>query len=189
MRGKRYKDVAIKYANDVVNGIEIAGIDRINACQRFLNDLKRDDLEIRERQADAAISLIEGIFVHKQGENLQGEPLMGKPFLLQPWQIFIIYNLLGFWYKGTEERRFKEGLIYVPRKNGKTSMVAGLSFATAFIQRKSGSKIYVVAAALKQALETFNFIIFTLQYQKIIDQFEVKNSYVEHSLKYTLIIV
>lgn len=185
MRGKRYKDVAIKYANDVVNGIEIAGIDRINACQRFLNDLNRDDLEIRERQADAAISLIEGIFVHKQGENLQGEPLMGKPFLLQPWQIFIIYNLLGFWYKGTEERRFKEGLIFVPRKNGKTSMVAGLSFATAFIQRKSGSKIYVVAAALKQALETFNFIIFTLQYQKIIDQFEVKNSYVEHSLKYT----
>lgn len=185
MRGKHYKDVAIKYAKDVVNGIVIAGQDRINACQRFLNDLKRNDLEIRETQPDAAISLIEGIFVHQQGESLEGEPLMGKPFLLQPWQIFIIYNLLGFWYVGTEERRFKEGLIYVPRKNGKTSMVAGLSFATAFIQRKSGSKIYVVAAALKQALETFNFILFTLQYKKIIDQFDVKNSYVEHSIKYT----
>ena len=71
MRGKHYKDVAIKYANDVVNGEIIAGQDRINACQRFLNDLKRDDLEIRETQPDAAISLIEGIFVHKQGESLQ----------------------------------------------------------------------------------------------------------------------
>ena len=185
MRGKHYKDVAIKYAKDVVNGDIIAGQDRINACQRFLNDLERDDLELRDLQPNAAISLIEGIFVHKQGESLEGEPLMGKPFLLQPWQVFIIYNLLGFWYVGTEERRFKEGLIYVPRKNGKTSMVAGLSFATAFIQRKSGSKIYVVAAALKQALETFNFILFSLQYKKIIDQFEVKNSYVEHSIKYT----
>lgn len=185
MRGKHYKDVAIKYAKDVVNGDIIAGQDRINACQRFLNDLERDDLELRDLQPNAAISLIEGIFVHKQGESLEGEPLMGKPFLLQPWQVFIIYNLLGFWYTGTEERRFKEGLIYVPRKNGKTSMVAGLSFATAFIQRKSGSKIYVVAAALKQALETFNFILFSLQYKKVIDQFEVKNSYVEHSIKYT----
>ncbi len=185
MRGKRYKDVAIKYANDVVNGDIVAGQDRKNACQRFLNDLERKDLELRDLQPNTAISLIESIFVHKQGESIEGESLMGKPFKLEPWQIFIIYNLLGFWYTGTEERRFKESLIYVPRKNGKTSLIACLAFATAFIQRKSGSKIYVVAAALKQALETFNFILFSLQYQKIIDQFEVKNSYVEHSIKFT----
>ena len=185
MRGKRYKDVAIKYANDVVNGDIVAGQDRINACQRFLNDLERKDLELRDLQPNTAISLIESIFVHKQGEAMNGESLMGKQFKLEPWQIFIIYNLLGFWYTGTEERRYKEALIFVPRKNGKTSLIACLAFATAFIQRKSGSKIYVVAAALKQALETFNFILFSLQYQKIIDQFEVKNSYVEHSIKFT----
>ena len=57
MRGKHYKDVAIKYAKDVVNGDIIAGQDRINACQRFLNDLERDDLELRDLQPNAAISL------------------------------------------------------------------------------------------------------------------------------------
>ena len=186
MRGKQYKDVAIKYAKDVVNGDIIAGQDRINACQRFLDDLKREDLEIRDLQPNAAISLMEGFFVHKQGESMEGEPLMGKPFTLQPWQIFVIYNLLGFWYTGTEERRFKEALIFVPRKNGKTSLIAALSFAVAFIQRKSGSKIYVVAAALKQALETFYFILFSLQYKKVINEFDVKNSYVEHSIKFTM---
>ena len=185
MRGKKYRDVAIKYAKDVVNGDIIAGQDRINACQRFLDDLKRDDLELRDTQPDAAITIIEGMFVHRQGESMDGLPLLGTPFLLQPWQIFIIYNLLGFWYKGTEERRFKECLIFIPRKNGKTSTVAGLCMAVSIIQRKSGSKVYVVAAALKQALETFNFILFSLQYKKIIDTFEVKNSYVEHSIKYT----
>ena len=124
MRGKRYKDVAIKYANDVVNGDIVAGQDRINACQRFLDDLERKDIELRDLQPNTAISLIESIFVHKQGEAMNGESLMGKPFKLEPWQVFIIYNLLGFWYVGTEERRFKESLIYVPRKNGKTSLIA-----------------------------------------------------------------
>ena len=70
------------------------------------------------------------------------------------------------------------------RKNGKTSFVAALAFAVALIQRKSGSKIYVVAAALKQALESFDFIKYSLRYKKIIGEFQVKDSYVEHSIKH-----
>lgn len=185
MRGKQYKKTAIKYADDVISGKIIASDDVLNTCKRFKDDLKRTDLELRSTQPDAAISIIEGIFVHRQGESIEGEPLLGKPLKLEPWQIFIIYNLLGFWYKGTERRRFNEALIFVARKNGKTSFIAALSFAVAIIQRKSGSKIYVVAAALKQALESFNFILFTLQYKKMVDKFEIKNSYVEHSIKCT----
>ena len=184
MRGKQYKQVAIKYADDVLDGKVIAGQDVVNACKRFKEDLKRDDLELRTTQPDMALSIIEGTFVHRQGETIEGEPLLGKPLKLEPWQIYIIYNLLGFWYKGTEERRYKEAFIMVGRKNGKTSMIASLAFAVAVIQRKSGSKIYVVAAALKQALESFHFILFSLQYKKVVDKFEIKNSYVEHSIKY-----
>ena len=47
MRGKQFKEVAIKYANDVIKGDIIASDDVINACNRFLSDLKRDDLELR----------------------------------------------------------------------------------------------------------------------------------------------
>jgi phage terminase large subunit-like protein len=184
MRGKQYKRTAIKYADDVISGKVIASNDVINACKRFKSDLDRKDLELRPRQADAAISIIEGLFVHRQGEALDGTPLLGKPLILQPWQIFIIYNLLGFWYKGTEERRYKEALIFIARKNGKTSMIAALSFAVAITQRKSGSRIYVVAAALKQALESFNFIVFSLKYKGIIGQFHVRDNALEHSIRY-----
>ena len=184
MRGKQYKKTAIKYADDVISGKVIASNDVINACKRFKSDLDRKDLELRPRQADAAISIIEGLFVHRQGEALDGTPLLGKPLLLEPWQIFIIYNLLGFWYKGTEERRYKEALIFIARKNGKTSMIAALSFAVAITQRKSGSRIYVVAAALKQALESFNFIVFSLKYKGIIGQFHVRDNALEHSIRY-----
>ena len=184
MKAKHYKDVAIKYAKDVISGIQIAGEEVIAACQRFLDDLKRDDLEFRTKEPDAAVTIIEGIFVHRKGEALDGTPLLGKPFKLEPFQIFIVYNLLGFYYTGTNERRFKEALILLARKNGKTSFIAALSFAVAIIQRKSGSTIYVVAAALKQALETFNFLVFTLKYKKLIDDFVVKDNSFEHSIKY-----
>lgn len=184
MKTKHYKQRAIKYAQDVIAGKIVAGDDIVNACKRFMKDLKRKDLEFRTTEADAAVSIMEGLFVHRKGEALDGTPLLGKPFILEPFQIFIVYNLLGFYYKGTEERRFKEALIFLARKNGKTSFIAALSFAVSIIQRKSGSTVYVVAAALKQALESFNFILFSLKYKKIIGDFQVRDNSFEHSIKY-----
>ena len=184
MQAKHYADRVKKYAQKVVDGKIIIGDDAVNACKRFLKDLKRKDLEYRTKQPDAAISLMEGLFVHRKGEALDGSPLLGHPFKLDDWEIFIVYNLLGFWYTGTEERRYKEALIMTGRKNGKTSFIGSLSFAVAIIQRHSGSTIYVVAAALKQALESFQFIIFSLKYKGIIDDFEVKDNSFEHSIKY-----
>jgi phage terminase large subunit-like protein len=184
MKAKKYLQVAKDYASDVISGKIIASDDVINACKRFQEDLNRPDLVMKNEQPDQAISIMENIFVHKQGEAPDGSPLQGKPLKLEPWQIFIIYNLLGFWYKGTKERKYKEAWIMLGRKNGKTSFVAALAFAVALIQRKSGSKIYVVAAALKQALESFDFIKYSLRYKKIIGEFQVKDSYVEHSIKH-----
>lgn len=185
MRAKRYKAVAIKYAEDVISGAKIAGADIVNACKRFLADLKRPDLEFREKEPDAAVSIIEGFFVHRQGERPDGTPLLGTPFLLEPWEIFIVYNVLGFWYKGTDERRYKEAFIMLGRKNGKTSFIDSIAWAVAIIQRKSGSTVYVVANALKQALESFNFILFSFRYKGIVESFEVHDNSFEHSIKYT----
>ena len=185
MNAKHYKDVAIRYAKEVASGAKIAGAEIVAACQRFLDDLKRDDLEFRTTEPDAAVSIIEGFFVHRQGERLDGSPLLGQPFKLEPWEIFIVYNLLGFYYKESNVRRYLEAFIMLGRKNGKTSFIASLSFAVAIIQRKSGSRVYVVAAALKQALESFNFILFSLKYKGIVDSFEIHDNSFEHSIKYT----
>ncbi len=180
---KTHFEVAKQYAADVIAGKIIASDDVINACKRFEADLKRKDLEVRCSQADLVINIIEKFFVHKQGESIEGIPLQGKPLRLEPWQVFIEYNLFGFWYKGTEQRKYVESFIMLGRKNGKTSLVACTAFAAALLQRKSGSKIYVVAAALKQALESFDFIVYSLRSSGIISEFKIKNSYVEHSIK------
>lgn len=183
-RSKSYKDVAVNYAEDVIHEKTTAGAEIAAACNRFLTDLERTDLELRSKDPDIAINIIETTLVHAQGEDLEGNPLLGRPFKLEPWQIFIIYNLLGFWYTGTNNRRFKEAFIEVARKNGKTSFIAALSWAVAILQRKSGSKIYIVGAALKQAMQAFNFLLFSLQYKKVVGKFEVQNNSFNHSIKY-----
>lgn len=182
---KKYRDVCIKYAKDVVDGKIIIGNDVVSACKRFLKDLKRKDIELRNGDPDFAINIMQKTLVHQQGEDLDGNPLQGKPFILEPFQVFITYNLLGWYYVGTNKRRFKEAFIELARKNGKTSYLAGLAWAVSIIMRHSGSKTYIVANALRQTLEAFHFLTFSLKYKGLDKKFEIKDNYMEHSIKYT----
>lgn len=179
-----YKNIALEYAQAVASGRKVAGADVKKACERFLEDLKRPDLELHTREPDFVIAIIERTMVHKQGEDLSGRPLLGTPFLLQPFQIFIVYNLIGFYYKGTQERRYKEAFIFIPRKNGKTSFVAGLAWGMALLERESGASLYIIAASLKQAIQSFEFICNSLQSNGLIDNFRVRNNNAEHSIFY-----
>lgn len=182
---EKYKNVCIRYAKDVVNGKIVIGNDVISACNRFLKDLERTDIELRTADPDFAINIMQKTLVHQQGEDLDGNPLQGKPFLLEPFQVFIIYNLLGWYYVGTNKRRYKEAFIELARKNGKTTLIAGLSWALSIIQRHSGSKTYIVANALRQTLEAFHFLTFSLKYKGLDKKFDIKDNYMEHSIKYT----
>lgn len=181
---KCYKQVAIDYADAVIHGRRKAGKEVILACFRFLGDLKREELELHTKEPDFVIGIIERLMVHMQGEDLQGRPLVNEPFILDDWEVFIVYNLLGFYYAGTNERRYKEAFIFIPRKNGKTSFVASLAFALALLERKSGAKLYIVAASSKQALQSFNFILYSLRANGMLEDFEVHDSLNEHSISY-----
>lgn len=182
--GKTYKPVALKYARAAAAGDLICGAEVKAAAERFLSDLEREDLELHTKEPDFVCGIIEKLMVHKQGQALDGTPLPGTPLILQPWQVFIVYNLMGFYFNGTNERRYKEAFIFIPRKSGKTLFVAALAFALALLERKSGAKIYIVAAALKQACQSFEDILYTLRYREMIDDFRVRDNNAEHSVHY-----
>lgn len=154
------------------------------ACARFRADLARDDLELHSKEPDFVINIVEKTMVHMQGETLDGEPLKNKPLTFQDWQVFIVYNLVGFYYKGTNERRYKEAFIFIPRKNGKTTFIAALAFALGLLERTSGATVYIVAASMKQALQSFRFILNSLRYNGMVEDFRVLDNYAEHSLTY-----
>lgn len=183
-RAKRYKKIAVAYARAAVAGEIVVGAEVVAAARRFLADLERKDLTLRTRDADFVCNIVERLMVHKQGQALDGSPLTNTPFILLPWQVFIIYNLLGFYYKGRRERRYKEAFIYVPRKNGKTLFAAALAFGIALLERKSGVTIYIVAASMKQACESFEDILYTIRYRGMAGEFRIRNNNAEHSVHY-----
>lgn len=184
MAVKPYKQIAIEYAKAVTQGKKIANRETILSCKRFLKDLKRKDLVLREKDADLLIGIIEKLMVHRQGEALDGTPLMNQPLTLQPWQIFCAYNVTGFYYKGTNERRYKEAFIFIPRKNGKTMFIAALAFGLSIVERRSGAKIYIAAASLKQAQESFEDILYTLRFRGMDEDFRIRDNNAEHSVNY-----
>lgn len=158
------------YVDGLISGAIIAEEDRILAAQRFRDMCADQRYDVRTRDADFVIGIIEGTMVHRQGEKLDGTPLRNTPFLLEPWQKFCVYGMLCFFYAGTQERVVKEALIFVPRKNGKTAFIMGLSFGLAVLERMSGAKVYVVGAALKQARETFDGWLYNVEHHLYADR-------------------
>ena len=155
IRGKHVTEI-MTYVRGCIDGTIIAGEDRILACQRFMDFLKREDLDVKTHDADFVIGIIEATYHHRQGEALDGSPMRGKPYLLEPWQKFCVYGMLIFFKKGTNECLVHEAFIFIPRKNSKTLFASALSWGLSILRSISGSKCYVVGGAMKQAKETFD---------------------------------
>ncbi|MFJ3386631.1 terminase large subunit [Lysinibacillus sp. NPDC086135] len=151
-------EAALEYAESIADWKKVACVENRLAAKRFLEDLKRNDLDFKQEQFDFVIGLIEGTIAHQQGEDLHGTPLKGTPMILQPWQKFVIVNLLGFFNKDSLVRRFHESLLMIPRKQGKTAYASSLGWALSILERKSGSKLYILANSLKQTMESFGFL-------------------------------
>lgn len=162
VKGKYWRDV-LDYSEGIRSGRIVANEERIQAVERFFRDLENPAYYINPKGPDFCIQIIEKTICHQQGEKLDGTPLRGTPFLLEPFHKFIIYNVLGFMLTGTEIVRFHEALIYIPRKNIKTSFAAAFALALALWYRRSGSKVYITAAALIQTLESFNFLDYNIK--------------------------
>lgn len=174
-------EAALKYAESIVDYKKIACVENRLAAKRFLNDLKRDDLDFKQEQFDFVIGLIEGTVTHQQGEDLLGKPLKGTPMILQPWQKFVIVNLLGFFNKDSLVRRFHESLLLIPRKQGKTAYASSLGWALSILERKSGSKLYILANSLKQTMESFGFIKYNVE--RLNDKsLRIRDNNQEHSI-------
>lgn len=183
-------DEVLEYASNIRDGRKIANKERKQAVSRFFKDLDNPEYEIDHKAPEFCIGIIESTICHQQGEMIDGTPLRGKPFLLLPFHKFIIYNLVGFKIRGTNIVRFHEALIFIPRKNIKTSFAASLAWALSLWYRKSGAKTYITAAALMQSLESFGFLDYNIRrmrediksggHVKIIDN----NN--EHSMEATL---
>lgn len=174
-------DKAKEYAQHVLTHQEEHCEENILAAERFFRDLENPAFEMDEDMVDFVIHFIENVIVHQQGDDMLAVSIRNKPLLLQPWQHFVVVNLFGFYYKGTNERRFKEALIMLARKNGKTSFTAAIALAYQVLDTDSGSKCYIVANSVKQAMEAFGFLRFNVERWND-KNIRIKDNNQEHSI-------
>lgn len=139
-----------KYADDVIQNKIVSCSNIKLACLRFQEDLNRDDLEFRESVVDRAISFI-STMKHFKGKA------SGKKFILEPWQQFIVANIVGFYWHGTNDRRFTSSYIEVSRKNGKTALAAALCLYFLIADGEDGAEVDLAANSREQAKIAFEF--------------------------------
>ncbi len=82
--------------------------------------------------------------------------LAGKLFKLEPWQESFIANLFGWKVRGKPGvRRYRSAFLFVPRKNGKTPMCAGICVGVMAMDGEAGAQVYSAAAEKEQAALLF----------------------------------
>lgn len=140
-----------KYAQDVLDGKIVAGELVKLACKRFIYDLERPDLEFRAVIVDRFITFC-SLLKHFKGKSA------GEQFKLEPWQQFIGANILGFYYKNTDDRKYTNSLICVARKMGKTCLAAAFCLWFLIGDGESGAEVDLAANSRQQAQIAYEFV-------------------------------
>ena len=183
----RYWPEVLEYAESIRDGQKIACEELRQGVERFFRDLENPEYELDHKAPEFVIGIIEKTICHQQGETIDGTPLRGTPFRLTSFHKYIVYNLLGFVQAGTQNVRFHEALIFIPRKNIKTSFAGALAWALSLWYRKSGSMVYITSAALKQSMESFDFLQYNIKRMKLDEKsggtFKIHDNSFEHSIE------
>jgi phage terminase large subunit-like protein len=144
------KHPVVHYCRGVLDG-SVAGSRMIRlGVERYLGDLehgKDRGLHFDRQAAEYATSFF-GLLKHSKGE------WAGKTFDLAPWQQFILWNLFG-WKRADGLRRFRTAYVEVPRKNGKSTLSAGIGLYLLTVDGEPGAEVYSAATKRDQAKITW----------------------------------
>lgn len=140
-----------EYMHGVLDGSIPAGELIQLAVKRHQGDLetgKERGLHFDRQAAQHVIDFF-GFLKHSKGE------WAGEPFVLEPWQQFLIWVIFG-WKRADGLRRFRTAYIEVPRKNGKSTLAAGIALYLLVADGESGAEIYSAATKRDQAKITWS---------------------------------
>jgi len=134
------------YIEDVLSGRVPACHWVKRACQRHLDDLENGPdrgLHFDAGEGQLAIDFF-SLLKHSKGE------WAGQVLHLEPWQQFVVWNLFG-WRREDGTRRFRTAYLEVARKNGKSTMAAGIGLYLLVADGEPGAEVYSAATKRDQA--------------------------------------
>ena len=143
---KSIYQIVEQYVSDVLSGRKVCGKSEIAACRRYVQDKETAidkgfylDIPAGERPVH---------FIQKLKHTK--DKWAGQPLLLEPWQMFILFNLYG-WKKANGKRRFRIAYVQVARKSGKTALASGVALYGLYAEQIARAEVYSVATTRDQA--------------------------------------
>jgi phage terminase large subunit-like protein len=135
----------------------------IKAIYKILVDgIKNGEYIFDAEKAKKAIDFIENFCHHSEGRN--------DLLKLELWQKAIVSAIFGILDKETGYRQFREVLILVARKNGKTLFASAIMAYMAYVDGEYGAKLYCLAPKLEQADLSYDAFYQIVQSDEELDQ-------------------
>lgn len=146
----------MNYIQEYWHAIEAGDVEVSARVRTVYQRLARETLEppagyvFDERRAQRPVEFIERFCKHSKGE------WAGRPVKLELFQRAYLSALFGFVHRDTRLRRFRETLFMVGRKNGKSTLLAGLALYMLMADGEPGAEVYSVATKKDQARLIFD---------------------------------
>ena len=149
---------AQRYIDSVQSGDVIVGKGVHLAVERHLSDMRKSagkgfPYYFDEAAGERVANFIE-MLPHTKGRWAAS----GELLRLSEWQCFFVVVLFGWLHKEGRKkgkRRFRQALLEVARKNGKSIVAAGIGLYMLLADKEFGAEVYSGATTEKQAWEVF----------------------------------
>lgn len=103
------------------------------------------------------------LLVHSKGE------FAGQPFTLERWQRSHLRRLFG-WRRANGTRRYRRSHWWVPKKNGKSTLAAGVALYLLLADGEPGAEVYSAAGSREQAEIVFREAANMVEASPVLDQ-------------------
>ena len=152
----QHVNAANTYIQQVASGQIAVSKWTLATVQRQIDDLAREPSDswpwvFDEIKAQRPCIFIE-LLPHIKGKWARN----GQLIELAGWQCFIVTTVFGWIHRDTGLRRFREGYVEVPRKNGKSALSSGIALYMLSADGEHGAEVYSAATTRDQARIVFD---------------------------------
>ena len=137
----------VEYFEKIESGEIVVGFKVKRIYKKLVDDIVSPigEFEYSPERANHAIEFIENFCKHSKGK------WGGKPIELELWQKAFIAAAFGFVHKIDGTRKYREVLLVVARKNGKSTIASGIGLYLQVADGEPGAEVYAVATKKDQA--------------------------------------
>ena len=134
----------LTYYQHITDGSIVVGKWTLLAYEMIVKGLQEKSFFFVQKKADKAIKFAEKFCRHSEGA------LGGQLIVLEEWQKAFLSVLFGI-VDADGNRQYREVLLEIGRKNGKTLLAAIIAAYCAYLDGEYGARIYMAAPKLQQA--------------------------------------